>query len=81
MSHLTCVSIICSVLVAEWPPFGKELLTLFTICSLCIFDYFSILFNGLRTLPIDKVYSKLVALDVLTWAYFFVFLCKYALIG
>ena len=24
------------ILVAEWPPFGKELLIWFTICSLCI---------------------------------------------
>ena len=31
--HLMCVSIsFSSVLVAEWPPFGKELLTRFTIC-------------------------------------------------
>ena len=31
--HLTCVSIsFSSVWVAEWPPFGKELLTRFTIC-------------------------------------------------
>ena len=34
-----------SVLVAEWPSFGKELLTRLTICSLCIlticnFSYF-----------------------------------------
>ena len=27
-----------SVKVAEWPPSGKELLTLLTICSLCIFS-------------------------------------------
>ena len=32
--------------VAEWPPFGKELQTRFTICSLCVmiifnFRYFS----------------------------------------
>ena len=25
-----------SVSVAEWPPFGKELLTRLTLCSLCI---------------------------------------------
>ena len=32
-----CVHIIFSfVRVAEWPPFGKELLTQFTLCSLCI---------------------------------------------
>ena len=32
--HLTCVLIIFnSVSVAEWPPFGKSLLTLLTICS------------------------------------------------
>ena len=35
--HLTCVHIsFSSVLVAEWPPFGKKLLTLFPICYLCI---------------------------------------------
>ena len=35
--HLTCVYIIfSSVWVAEWPPFGKWLLTRLTICSLCI---------------------------------------------
>ena len=33
--------IFSSVWVAGWPPFGKELLTQLTICSLCIlyFDY------------------------------------------
>ena len=46
MSHLMCVHIISSsVWVTEWPPFGKELLTRLTICSLCIltncnFSYF-----------------------------------------
>ena len=35
--HLMCVHIICSsVLVAEWPYFGKELLPRLTIYSLCI---------------------------------------------
>ena len=33
MFHLTCVHIIfSSVSVAEWPPFGKKLLTRLTIC-------------------------------------------------
>ena len=38
MFQLMCVHIIfSSVWVAEWPPFGKELLTWLTIlCSLCI---------------------------------------------
>ena len=36
--HLTCVHIIFSSdWVAEWPPFGKLLLTRLTICFLCIF--------------------------------------------
>ena len=35
--HFMCVHIILSsVSVAEWPPFGKKLLTRLTICSLCI---------------------------------------------
>ena len=35
--HLMCIYIIFSpVWVAEWPPFGKELLTRLTICFLCI---------------------------------------------
>ena len=35
--HLMFVQIILnSVCVAEWPPFGKELPTRLTICSLCI---------------------------------------------
>ena len=35
--HLTCVHIVLSsVLVTEWPPFGKYLLTRSNICSLCI---------------------------------------------
>ena len=44
--HLMCVHIIfSSVLVGEWPYFGKELLPRLTICSLCIltlcnFSYF-----------------------------------------
>ena len=37
--------IFSSVWVAEWPPFGKELLTRLTICSLCFVTscYFSYL--------------------------------------
>ena len=40
-----------SVHVAEWPPFGKELLTRLTICSLsiltiCNFSYFRLGFEG-----------------------------------
>ena len=31
-----CSYYLSSVLVAEWPPFGKELLTRLTICYLCI---------------------------------------------
>ena len=48
--HLMYVHVIfSSVKVAEWPPFGRELLTLFTICSLCIlticnFSYFPLWF-------------------------------------
>ena len=35
--HLMCVHIIFSLVwVAEWPPFGKELLPRLTICFLCI---------------------------------------------
>ena len=35
--HLTCAHIIFrSVRVAESPPFGKQLLSRLTICSLCI---------------------------------------------
>ena len=47
-----CVHIICSsVWVAEWPPFGKELLTRLNICSLCILSicnssYFPFGFEG-----------------------------------
>ena len=46
--HLMCVhTIFSSVLVAEWPYFGKELLPRLTICSLltlCNFDYFPLWF-------------------------------------
>ena len=36
--HLKCVHIIfSSVWVAEWPPFGNELLTRLTICSLSLY--------------------------------------------
>ena len=44
--HLMCFHIIfSSVLVAEWPPFGKELLTRLTMCyfyilAICNFSYF-----------------------------------------
>ena len=37
--------IFSSVWVAEWPPFGKELLTQFTICSLCIVTICNISFS------------------------------------
>ena len=41
--HLIFVQIIfSSVKVAEWPSFGKELLTLLTICSLCILIIFNV---------------------------------------
>ena len=36
VSPYTCSYHYSSVYVAEWPPFGKELLTRLTICSLCI---------------------------------------------
>ena len=48
--HLMCDYIIFSLVwVAEWPPFGKELLTWVTTCALCIltlcnFSYFPFLF-------------------------------------
>ena len=36
--HLQCVRMICiQVYVAEWPPFGKELLIRLNICSLNYF--------------------------------------------
>ena len=42
--QLMCVLImLCSVWVAEWPPFGKELLTRLTVSSLCILTIFVIL--------------------------------------
>ena len=38
--HFACVHVIfSSVSVAEWPTFGKYLLTQLTICSLLYFDY------------------------------------------
>ena len=46
--HLMCVHIISSpVWVDEWHPFGKELLTRLTICSLCILTVTSMV--GART--------------------------------
>ena len=37
-----CVHIIFSLVwVAEWPPFGKELLTRLTICYLCILTIYN----------------------------------------
>ena len=36
VSPYVCHIIFSSVWVDEWPPFGKELLTWLTICSLCI---------------------------------------------
>ena len=50
--HFSCVHIISSsVWVAEWPPFGKSLLTRLNICSLfiltiCNFSYFPFWFEG-----------------------------------
>ena len=46
-----CLYYFSSVWVAEWPPFGKQLLTLLTICSLCILticniSYFPFGFEG-----------------------------------
>ena len=36
VSSYVCSYYFSSVLVAEWPHFGKELLPQLTICSLCI---------------------------------------------
>ena len=48
-----CVHIIVSSnWAAEWPPFGKELLTRLTICSLCILTICN--FKGARW-PSDRV--------------------------
>ena len=42
--HLMFVHIMFSLaLVAEWPPFGKELLTWLNVCSLCILTIFPVL--------------------------------------
>ena len=51
VSPYVCTCYFGSVYVAEWPPFGKELLTRFTICSLCIMSicdlsYFQFWFLG-----------------------------------
>ena len=47
MFHV-CLYHFSSVWVAEWPPFGKELIPRLTICSFCIlticnFSYFTVL--------------------------------------
>ena len=43
--HLMFVHIkFSSVEVAEWPPYGKDLLTRLTICSTLYFDYRYLLF-------------------------------------
>ena len=39
VSPYVCLYHFSSVSVAEWPPFGKKLLTRLTICSLLYFDY------------------------------------------
>ena len=36
VSPYVCSSCFGSVSVAEWPPFGRWLLTRLTICSLCV---------------------------------------------
>ena len=36
--------IFSKVEVAEWPPFGRELLIRFTVCSLCILTYCNLCF-------------------------------------
>ena len=52
VSTYVCSYYFSSVWVAEWPAFGKELLTLLTICyfgslTICIFSYFPFWFKGL----------------------------------
>ena len=49
--YVCTYSFFSSVWIAEWPSFGKELLTQLTICSLCIltignFNYFPFRFLG-----------------------------------
>ena len=51
VSSNVCSYYLSSVLFAEWPYFGKELLPRLTICSLCIltlcnFSYFPFGFEG-----------------------------------
>ena len=70
--HLMCVHItFSSVLVAEWPPFGKTLLTWVTIYSLCILticnnSYFSFWFWGVDLGLIALVPDLCIILN-LTW--------------
>ena len=42
--HIFVHIIFSSVWVAQWPPFGKELPTRLTICSLCILTICNLLF-------------------------------------
>ena len=59
--------IFSSVLVAEWPPFGKELPTRLTTCSNCILticnlNYFPFGFEGGIWVWISAVYIFLLVL-------------------
>ena len=48
--HLIFVNIIFSLVwVAEWPPFGKELPTQLSICSLCILTICYLSFFAFRS--------------------------------
>ena len=68
--HLTCVYIsLSSVCVAEWPPFGKYLLTRLTICSLCILTTVFVIvvisqfgFEGWINVLIDSVPDRCIVL-------------------
>ena len=57
-----------SVWVAEWPPFGKELLTRLTICSLCILTIcnFSFGFEGWIWVLIASVPGLCIRFTLLT---------------
>ena len=80
--HLMCIHIILSsVWVAEWPPFGEELLSRLAVCSLCILTicnigYFPFCFEGWFWVLIASV-SGLCILFTLTCIYRRKFVLKY----
>ena len=74
--------IFSQVKVAKWPPFGRELLIRFTVCSLCIlaycsFSYFPLWFEGGTLVLLASVPGHYLSFTFYNMSGYVLNICKY----